>query len=65
MNFENDGTEDDFIHYLKKGRPFKAGRQKLSSHLSLLVGKSDAVNLLISPSNEEDTNEVIEDEVNE
>ena len=43
-NLANDGTEDDFIHCLKKGKPCKAGRQKLKSQLSVLVRESDAVN---------------------
>ena len=43
-NLANDGTEDDFIYCLKKGQPCKAGRQKLSSQLSVLVRESDAVN---------------------
>ena len=52
LNLANDGTEDDFIHCLKKGQPWKAGSQKLNSQLSILVDKSDTVNLLISPSDE-------------
>ena len=39
LNFANGGTEDDFIHCLKKEQPSKAGRQKLNSQLSILVGK--------------------------
>ena len=68
LDLANDGTEDDFIHCLKKGQPCKAGRQKLNSQLSILVGESDAVNPFISPSDEEDANEkmnVIEDGTNE
>ena len=68
MDLANDGTEDDFIHCLKKGQPCKAGRQKLNSQLSILVGESDAVNPFISPSDEEVANEkmnVIEDGTNE
>ena len=56
---------DDFIHCLKKGKPCEAGRQKLNFQLSFLVDESDAVNLFISPSEEEDVNEeinVIDDE---
>ena len=26
LNLANNGTEDDFIHYLKKGQPCKAGQ---------------------------------------
>ena len=52
LNLANDGTEDDFIHCLKKGQPWKAGSQKLNSQLSILVDKSDTVNPLISPSDE-------------
>ena len=65
LNLANDGTEDDFIHCLKKGQPCKASRQKLESQLSILVEESDAKNPFISPSDEEDTNEemnVIKDE---
>ena len=68
LDLANDGTEDDFIHCLKKGQPCKAGKQKLNSQLSILVGKNDAVNPFISPSDEEDANEkmnVIEDGTNE
>ena len=68
MNLANDGMEDDFIHCLKKGRPCKAGRQKLNSQLSILVDENDAMNPFISPSDEEDANEeinVIEDETDE
>ena len=68
MKLANDGTEDDFIHCLKKVQPWEAGRQKLKSQLSILVEESGAVNLFISSSDEEDANEeinVIEDETNE
>ena len=68
MNLANDGTEDDFIHCLKKGQPCEASRQKLDSQLSILVHGSDAVNPLISPSDAEDANEeinVIKDETDE
>ena len=67
-NHANDGTEVDFIHCLKKGQPCEARRQKLNSQPSILVDKSDAVNIFISPSDEEDLNEemnVIEDETHE
>ena len=65
LTLANDGMEDDFIHCLKKGHPYKAGKQKLSSQLSILVDESNAINPFISPSDEEDANEemnVIEDE---
>ena len=68
MNLVNDGKEDDFIHCLKKGEPCKAKRQKLNSQLSILFDESDAVNLFISASDEDDINEemnVIEDESDE
>ena len=68
LDFANDGTEDDFIHCLKKGQPCKAGRQKLNFQLSILVDESDAVNPSNSPFDEEDANEemnVIEDETDE
>ena len=64
LNLANDGTEDDFIHCLKKGQPCKAGRQKLDSQLSILVDESDVVNPFISLSDERDPNKemnVIED----
>ena len=35
LNLANDGTEDDFIHCLKKGHPCTAGKQKLNSQLSV------------------------------
>ena len=57
LNYANDGTEDDFIHCLKKGQPCKAGRQKLNSQLSILVDESDVVNPFTSPSDEEDANQ--------
>ena len=63
-----DSKEDDFIHYLKKGQPCEAGKQKLNSQLSVLVYESDTVNPFISPSDEEDANEemnVITDETDE
>ena len=41
LNLANDGIEDDFIHCLKKGKPCKAGRQKLNSQVSVLVEESD------------------------
>ena len=56
LNLANGSMEDDFIQCLKKVQPCKAGRQKLNSHLSILVDESDAVNRFISPSDEEDTN---------
>ena len=56
LNLANDGTEDNFIHCLKKGQPCKAGRQKLNSQLSILVDEIDAINPFICPSDEEDTN---------
>ena len=65
LNIANDGTEDDFIHCLKKGQPCKVGRQKPNSQLSILVDEIDVVNPFTSPSDEEDANEdvnVIEDE---
>ena len=34
LNFANDGTEDEFMHCLRKRKPCKAGRQKLNSQLS-------------------------------
>ena len=46
-------------------QPCKAGRQKLNSQLLILVDEIDTVNLFISPSDEEDTNEemnLMEDE---
>ena len=46
----------------------RAWRQKLNFQLSVLVYQSDAVNLFIPPSDEEDDNEemnVIEDETDE
>ena len=48
----DDGTEDDFIHCLKKRQPCEAGRQKMNSQLSILSYQ----NTFISPSNEEDVN---------
>ena len=57
LNYANDGTQDDFIHCLKKKQPCKAGRQKLNSQLSILVDESDAVNPFTSPSDEEDANQ--------
>ena len=65
LNLANDGTEDDFIHCLKKRHPCKAGKQKLNSQLSILVDESDGINPFISPSDEENANEemnLIEDE---
>ena len=59
MNLANDGTEDNFIHCLKKGHLYKAGKQKLNPQLSVLVDESDAINLFLSPSDEEDANEEI------
>ena len=56
LNLANDGTEDDFIHCLKKGHPCESGKQTLNSQLLILVDESDAVNPFISPSDEEDTN---------
>ena len=56
LNLANDGTENNFIHCLKKRQPCKAGRHKLNSQLSILVDESDAINPLICPSDEEDTN---------
>ena len=57
LNLANDCTESDFIHCLKKGQPCEAGRQKLTSQLSILADASDAVNPFISPYDEEDANE--------
>ena len=57
LNLANDCTEGDFIHCLKKGQPCEAGRQKLTSQLSILADASDAVNPFISPYDEEDANE--------
>ena len=68
LNLANDGMEDNFIHCLKMGQPCETGSQKLNSQLSILVDERDAVNLFISPSDEEDANEeinVIEDETDE
>ena len=68
LNLANAGTEDDFLHCLKKGQPCEAGRQKLNSQLSFLVDKSDDVNPLTSPSDGEDDNEemnILEDERDE
>ena len=69
LNLANDGTEDDFIHCLKNGQPCKAGRKaKTEFPPTSLVDESDAVNLFISPSKEEDANEemnVIKDETDE
>ena len=68
LNLVNDGTEDDFIHCLKNRQSCEAGRQKLTSQLSILVHKTDAVNPFIYSSDEEDANEemnVIEDETDE
>ena len=68
LNLANDGTEDDFIHCLKRGQPCKVGRQKRNSQLSIVVDDIDAVNPFISPSDEEDANEeinVIEDETDD
>ena len=64
MDLANDGTKDD----LKKGQLCKTWRQKLNFQLPVLVDESDAVNLFISPSDEEDANEemnMIEDETDE
>ena len=57
LNLENDGTEDGFIHCLKKGQTCEAGRQKLNSQLLILAVKSDAVNPFISPFDAQDVNE--------
>ena len=68
LNLANDGMEDNFIYCLKKGQPCETGSQKLNYQLSILVDESDAVNLFISPSDEEDANEemnVIENETDE
>ena len=68
MELANGGAEDDFIHCLKKGQPWKAGSQKLNSLLSISVDESDAINPFISPFDEEDSNEemnVIDDETDE
>ena len=68
LNLANDGTEDDFLHFLKNGQPCETGRQKLNSQLSILVDEKEAVNPFISPCDKEDANEemnVIKDETNE
>ena len=68
LNLANDGTKDEFIHCLKKGRPCEAGRQKLNSQLPILVDESDAVNPFIFLFDEENANEevnVIKDETDE
>ena len=68
LNVANDGTEDDFFHCLKKGQTCEVERQKLNSQLSILVEESDAINLFISPFDEEDANveiNVIDDETDE
>ena len=54
LNLAKDGTQDDFVHCLKKGQPCEAGRQYLNSQLSILVDESDAVNPFTSPSDDED-----------
>ena len=53
------------MHCLKKGQHCETGRQKLSSQLSILVDESDAVNPSISHSDEEDTNEEMNEFENE
>ena len=68
LNLANDGTEDDFIHCLKKRQPCEVGRQKPSSQLSALIDENDVVNPFIFPSDEEDVNgemNVIEDKTDE
>ena len=50
LNLANDGTENDFIHYLKKGQSCEAGRQKVNSQLPISVDEKDTVNPFISPS---------------
>ena len=55
-NLANDGTEDGFIHCLKKGQLCEAGRQKLNSQLLILVDESEFVNPFISASGEGNTN---------
>ena len=68
LNLANNGTEDDFIHCLKKGQPCKAGRQKLNSQLAILVDENDVVNQFIFHAAAEDANEemnLIEDETDE
>ena len=49
LNLANGGTDDHFIHCLKKGQLCKDGRQKLNSLLSISVDKSDVVNQFILP----------------
>ena len=56
LNLANDGTEDDQIHCLKKGQPCDAGREKLSSQLSVLSDE-DQGNPFISLSDAEDAAE--------
>ena len=56
FNLAIDGTDDDISHCLKKEQPCEAGREKLNSQLSIIVGESDAINPFISPFDEEDTN---------
>ena len=67
VNLASDGMGDDFIYCLRKGQSCKAGKKKLNSQLSILIGKSDAINPFTSSSDEEDANEevVIEDEKDE
>ena len=68
LNLANDGTENDFIHCLKKGQSCEAGRQKVNSQLPISGDEKDAVNPFISPSDKEDANEemnVIKDERDE
>ena len=68
LQLANDGTEDEFVHCLKKGQPRETGKQKLNSQLLILVDESDVVSPFISPSDEENANKqmnVIEDKTDE
>ena len=53
MNLATGGTEDDNIHCLKKGQHCEAGREKLSSQLSVLSDEDEG-NQFISLSDEEE-----------
>ena len=53
MNLATGGTEDENIHCLKKGQPCEAGREKLSSQLSVLSDEDEG-NPFISLSDEEE-----------
>ena len=56
FDLANDGTDDDFIHCLKKEQPCEGEGKKLSSQLWIIVDESNALDPFISPFDEDDTN---------